>query len=98
LPHLRSLTYNISNDDFWYDPKKTAQMCAHELREKTRFLFQYNGDSISAWIYQAAYEDPCWQTFPVKPSQSIAKSITTANPDSTKKKKRKFSFLKFFKN
>lgn len=100
LPHLRSLTYGISINylisDKW----------AHELREKTKFLFQFNRDSISVWIDQAVYEEPYWQTFAVEASQSIARSITTqassssattAKPGITKKKKHRFSFLKFFK-
>jgi hypothetical protein len=100
LPHLRSLTFDISNDrPSYFDDDVDREIWVYELRQKTKFFFQNKGPMITVWIDQAVYEEPYWQTFAAKSSQSIATSITTNASNNEKKKKKKgiFSFLKFFK-
>jgi len=96
LPHLRSLTFDTSNNrPSYFDDDVYTEI----LRQETKFFFQNQGPMITVWIDQAVYEEPYWQRFAVKSSQSIATSITTNASNNEKKKKKKgiFSFLKFFK-
>ena len=94
LPHLRSLTFKVSEYIISLLTDYTRTTWVYDLRRKTKFLFEHKDDSITVWIDQDAFEDCYWQTFPVQSSKS---SATTTASDNSKKKKRIFSFFKFFK-
>jgi hypothetical protein len=95
LPYLRSLTFEVADRHRMFYDDHTDEKQYHELLLQTELFFHFNGNSVTVWIDEEAFQDPYWQKYVVKSSQSSATSLTTGSTNN--KKKSKFSFLKLFK-
>ncbi|CAF4004579.1 unnamed protein product [Adineta steineri] len=66
LPHLRSLTFDISDQVFdpFYSFKNKIE--DYQRRTKTKFLFQSDGNWITIWLDAAVFEQMFWEAFRTK--------------------------------
>ncbi|CAF3709761.1 unnamed protein product [Rotaria sp. Silwood1] len=105
LIHLRSLSVVISINRRGFFENYDRKKWKYDQRRQIKFLFQVTDDTMTVWLDQAAFEEPFWETFVVKPSESTAWSVLTLTSNSSpiddtsdnQKKKSKFSFLNLFK-